>query len=337
MSAAESFRTGGEFKSPDGTYFVAWPPFFPIVLSLLPDAPFVIVIFHTILKCLAGVLLYQISRRLLTSKLLNVTFLLVSLCGVHLTMISVFLWSELLFLVLMLTNFFIAISLDKIKFGLPLLLITGFLLCLQRNAGVFYISGVSLWLLLGDHTQIRKRILHSFALFCFSLSGWLLWINYIDSVSDEFQFSAYRLFENPLYNLHILLTRLGELFITGPPWVLKIASIVVAGSCLYILWPDVIQRQELRLMLIVTVSYFFGLSILGKLDPHELDRLLSVFIPFVYLFVFAAMDKMAGRVSVPTLRFSLIILILWCCYPILRTAENVSLWHNRSCFSVLNK
>jgi hypothetical protein len=337
LSAAESFRSSGEFKSPDGTYFVAWPPLFPMVLSLLPDGAIAVQIFNIILKCIAGVALYDLSTKLIESRPLRIVFLLVSLCGVHLTMISVFLWSELLFLSLMLANFLIAIRLNNFRFSLPLFLITGFLLCMQRNAGVFYVSGVSIWLLLDDQKPFKKRVILALAFSMFSVSGLLIWVNHIHSISDEFQFSAYRLFEDPLHNLQLVLVRLGELFVTGPHWLLKIVSLSLSGTCLYILRTDLTRRPELELALIISSVYLLGLSLLGKLDPHELDRLLSVFVPFVYLIVFAAMDKVAGGMRIQTVQFFLIVVVIWCSYPLLRTARNVSQWHNRSCFSVLNK
>jgi hypothetical protein len=49
------------------------------------------------------------------------------------------------------------------------------------------------------------------------------------------------------------------------------------------------------------------------------------------------MDKVAGGMRIQTVQFFLIVVVIWCSYPLLRTARNVSQWHNRSCFSVLNK
>lgn len=173
--------------------------------------------------------------------------------------------------------------------------------------------------------------------FILSSSGLAAWVFYVHSVSDEFSFSAYRFFEDPTYNLQLILSRIGELFVTGPDWLLTIAAITILFASLLSLRDRMGSVPEIRLIVILVGIYILGLVILGRLDKHELDRLLSICVPFLYLLFFLALDRILQKGGGRLMRVGLIVLALWACYPLLRTWQNIELWHHRSCFSVLDK
>lgn len=337
LSAAQSFRSEQQFRSPDGTYFVAWPPLFPILLSLLTQPEKSIVIFHVIAKIIIGIFLYLMASRLIANKILQGIFIVVCVCGVHLSMISVFLWSELFFLVILFATVFLAIWVRVSHQLMVPFLIAGFLLCLQRYAGIFFVAGVFLWLITDTGMVWRRRVVLSSLFFLISACGLTAWVLYVHSVSDEFSFQAYRFFEDPTYNLQLILSRIGELFVSGPDWLLMMAAIIILFASLLSLRDRIGSVPEIRLVVLLVAIYIGGIAFLGRLDRHELDRLISTCVPFIYLLFFLALDRILQKSTAALIRAGLIVVILWTCYPLLRTWQNIELWHHRSCFGVLDK
>jgi hypothetical protein len=259
------------------------------------------------------------------------------MCGVHLIMISVFLWSELLYLLMLLGAGILAVAVRTSgRYVVPFFL-AGFLLCLQRYAGIFFVAGVALWLITDHGIPFRRRLIISSSYLLVSVSGLAVWVRYIHSVSDEFSFSAYRFLEDPLHNLGYVLGRTGELFVTGPDWLLAGAAVIIAVASLLSLRDRLATLPEIRLVIILLAVYIVGLLMLGRLDTHELDRLLSVYVPFIYLLFFVSLDTVLRKGGSKRLRAGLFIIALWSSYPLARTWQNVELWHHRSCFGVLDK
>jgi hypothetical protein len=194
-----------------------------------------------------------------------------------------------------------------------------------------------LWFLSDKEMTLKKKFAFVAIFATTSVSGLVFWLRYILSVSDEFSFAAYRFLENPQWNAFQILLRMGKLFSVGPDWFLVSVAVLVLGYVAFLLRRDIFQDPKLRLICILLVTYFLGLILLGKLDVHELDRLLSIYVPFVYLLVFASVDRLSRIISKLQVRLVLIVAILWMSYPLIRTWQNAALWHDRSCFSVLNK
>jgi hypothetical protein len=336
LSAARSFSANGEFLSPDGSYFVAWPPLFPLLLSWFSDPLSSWMMINVLVKIAIGILIYLISKRFLTGISIQLVFTLICLCGVHLTLISVFLWSELLFLLLLLVNFLVAVSWKNSVWKLLILLFTGFLLCLQRNAGVFFVAAFFVWILLDDEEPLKQRLWTSLMFAGFSLSGWVLWMLHIHSVSDEFNFAAFHFLEHPFQNAYLISSRIGKLWTFGPEWLTGVVgSLTIGGPC-FILWEEIKKKRNHQLLFLIIIAYTCGLTSLGQLDPHDVDRLISVVVPLLYLLGFMAINKLVGD-QIRRLYIAIAILILWSVYPLSRTAQNARLWHNQSCYGLLHK
>src|SRR5688572_11016985 len=99
LSAAIGFREHGVLTGTDGTPYVFWPPLFPLILSFFKDAPTVMVWINLALSGCVGVLISRLGSRHLTDVRLRTAFLASWMLGIHQLLISVFLWSELIFLV----------------------------------------------------------------------------------------------------------------------------------------------------------------------------------------------------------------------------------------------
>src|SRR5688572_27443379 len=99
LSAARSFREHGVLTGTDGTPYVFWPPLFPLILSFFKDATTVMVWINLALSGCVGVFISKLASRHLTDVRLRTALLASWMLGIHQLLISVFLWSELIFLV----------------------------------------------------------------------------------------------------------------------------------------------------------------------------------------------------------------------------------------------
>jgi hypothetical protein len=338
LSAAKSFRLTGRFLSPDGTYFVAWPPLFPVLLSFFDEPLLFLTFFNLALKIIIGVLLYLLSKQIINTRELRWIFLLVTGCGVHLTMISVFVWSELLFLTLLLASILI---ISQGHFGFWkwfIFVLLGCLLCLQRHVGVLFILPLSIFMLAKkEFGSLAKRAQISVVYILCSLSGTIVWLHYAMGVSKEFSFNAYHFFEDVLYNAELVFSQLGKLFLFGPEMIMILTSIVVLITSVLVVRCDIGSRRVMLLIVLMIGSYLTVIIFLGRHNKYDLDRLLSVIVPLVYLLIFSTMEKLQSRLPARTARIMLVVLLIWSSYPLLRTWQNVQFWHRESCLSVLHK
>jgi hypothetical protein len=82
----------------------------------------------------------------------------------------------------------------------------------------------------------------------------------------------------------LILSRIGKLFIVGPGSVPTTTSLCIRLYAGYILRKEILIRRDLQLLVFVVITNVIGLLTLGRMDLHEVDRLLSVIIPsFMYL------------------------------------------------------
>src|SRR6185369_9930359 len=141
-------------------------------------------------------------------------FLLISMLSVQIAMISVFVWSELVFMALLFLNTLCALKLKQNKSYFYWLLVTGFLACLQRNAGLFWISGVCLWLVLDSSVTLKRRIIESGICFLICSSGLWAWNIYNTFLLPaDFNFYQHRFFVDLFYNLKLTLSTFGKMIV----------------------------------------------------------------------------------------------------------------------------
>lgn len=186
LSSALSFKTSGYFLSPDGSAFTNWPPLFPIFLSLFDSPQDIMIGVNVICKSVIAYCVYALASRYLNSPLGKSLFLLSFFISVHLLLISVFLWSELIFLMLLLIHILMVEGSEKNGWKFSILLISGFLLCVQRNAGLFLVLGIAGWMFFYTEFSLTNR-LKILAYVFFSAVGLFLWhlynVTYVSSDS----------------------------------------------------------------------------------------------------------------------------------------------------------
>ena len=287
---------------------------------------------NIVCKIILVLVLLRIANSFIHDSLLKITFLTASLVGVHIIMISVFIWSELIFMTLIFLNAYCALQVRRRRFFFYGLLATGFLACLQRNAGLFWISGVSIWLMLDTSLPMRARILQSVGCFFVCTSGLWTWNIYNTFfISSDFSFYKHDFFYFAFPNLKSTLGAFGKMITP----LQGIAGMIIGILFfLAVLFKWVLKGKADRntqFFGIVLLCYMLGFLIMpGHLDSFEMDRYFSVVTPIVYLFIMSVVQE--TQQTKATFRIYIYaIVFIWLCYPVARTVSNVSAWHARSC------
>jgi hypothetical protein len=329
LSAAKSFSASGKFLSPDGSYYSYWGPLFPIILSFFKQPQDALVWINVFCKIVIAVALLALANSFIKESVLKIVFLIVSMVGVHMALISVFVWSELIFMMVILLNAHFALSLNKNRSNYYWFLITGFLACLQRDAGFFWMCGVCLWLLLDNSATLKTRIIQSAICFSVCTSGLIAWRVYIHFVMHQSSnFYDYSFFFHAFENVQLVLLTFGKMFfpLNGIPG-------MATGFLFFLLlfWSVLNSTRKTQLLGIIISVYTLGfIALPWQLDVNEMDRYFSVITPLVYLFALSLVDKLQpAKRRVSFLIYTIV--LFWLCYPLTRTFINVKAWHERSC------
>lgn len=327
LSAAQSFGEEGVFNGTDGSPFVYWPPLFPVILSLFANPQTAMVWINMLVSALIGVLISRLAFRQLTTFGLRIGFLIGWMWGVHQLLIAVFLWSELIFLLLLLLFVEFLLKATVSRAALAGAFLVGFMLCLQRNAGLFIVPAAAVWLLLRKDS---RRAPGPAIIILLSVVGGVWWnaSNMFGSVRTEVGELVF--FSSMLNN--VLITTDGLAQSTLPFTIFSIPfAIVIICSPVVLLWPSQRLSDHLLLMALICSFYIAGMAIQFKLDPGDADRYAAVILPFFLLTIFWLLEGIFMRVNNTIGTILLIGMVLWLAYPLLRTARNAVQWHDATC------
>ena len=331
LSAANSFSENGNFLNSDGSYYSYWGPLFPIILSFFKQPENALVWINVGSKIVIALALLGLVNSFINDSILKIAFMIVSMIGVHVALISVFVWSELIFMALILLNAYFALRLNKYSSSYFWFLITGFLACLQRDAGFFWVAGVFLWLLLDSSLTLKARIVQSVLCFFVCTSGLIIWRVYITFVMHQSSnFYDYSFFLHVFENVHPVLLTFGKIFlpfngVTGE-------TIGVLFFLLLLYWCLLKPSRNIQLLGIIIFVYAAGfIALPWQLDVYEIDRYFSVVTPFVYLIVMSMVEKKIQPATRTIRVWVYVIIFTWLCYPLARTFKNTQAWHERSC------
>jgi hypothetical protein len=330
LSAAKSFSESGKFLSPDGSYYSYWPPLFPIILSWWDDAFLALSFINLISKVCIAIVLFWLSITFFEKTFYRIIFLIVSMLSVYITLISVFVWTELLFLALILLNAYFALNRHKQRF-FYWLLVTGFLLCVQRNAGLFWISGVCLWMVFDQKSTFSKNILKTLLFFLVSTSGLWAWNIYNTFfLPADFSFYKHSFFQDWTYNMMLITKTHANMIV---PVHNTITILLVSGSVIAFLFYKLKNNGDRKVLFFIStwVMYTMGYSVMVKLDVYEMDRYFSVMIPIIFLVLIFCAEKVSRGVSPKVQMALMVVMSCWLVYPLIRTVKNVQFWHDRSC------
>lgn len=332
LSASQSFKTDGSFRSPDGSLYTYWPPLFPATLSIFDSPEHAVPWLYSVATILISLLSILILNRILESNLYKVIVFLLTLTSVQFMMISVFLWSEMNFLLLVLCATYCALNLKKAGPYFIGLLVFAFLMCIQRNAGVFILAGVCCWILLDKTLSLRIRIGKSLILFLVGISGLVAWNIYLSyGIDSGFYFYKHEFFIHTLENFSTLSAMLVRIFVPVSGWAASTMGVLLLVALIY-----QISRSTPVVQLIgfILLFYWLGLVCMFRLDEYDMDRFLSVVIFFIYLLVFEWVEKQFQRRSPSAQVVMGTILMLWMVYPAYRAVTNLQQWNKGSCMKV---
>ncbi len=333
LAASKSFIGSGKFIDADGHGFLFWPPLFPILLSILAEKvlPWVhiLVNFAILLSLLRLIKTTVLSRGL---QLLSFAFVALS---VHLLLISTFLWSELfsvLFEVLFVYHLFLSKHQTR---NLYYAMLFGFLLCLQRNAGIFIVFGGCIWLLL-EQSKLQFSKALKFGLI--TISGSFIWNIYvwIFKEHEQFDFSV-NLFQHALANANALIHAVAYSFIpvnatyAVVPFLAIVILLVKNKKLIGARGSDLLLYSLLIATYLVCVLIVLVVNIAGfPVEFGEADRFISVIMPLLTLLIFRLLDEVTRLFGTPRLKLALFVFMaFWLVYPAARMINNSLQWHRK--------
>ncbi|MDX2301412.1 MAG: hypothetical protein NW226_01375 [Microscillaceae bacterium] len=346
LHAAQDFAQGESMHNKNGSPYIERVPLFPILLSFLGDSKTLLASWINLLSLLLSLgIFFWLANEHIQSATIRVFFGLSLSFSTPLFLVGNFLWSEALFLAFLSLHFhFYALYLRSEKF-LYILGMAGvaFLFCLQRNPGIFFVAGMVLVLLIQD--DFIRSLKLSAVYLVIALSGWFWWSYHCYTIGGTDYHPTLRvLFQDVPGNLILHLTALTNWFMpTFFSFTLKILIFSGIALVLWLVWENFkenlvnYQAQFIRGIFFVSLFYLLCMVILERTVLEEVERYEALNYPALMLVAFVGMDLLWRNLGIKSsLRTVLLIgLVLWSLYPVVRSLNNVQLWHNNQCRQVL--
>jgi hypothetical protein len=176
LYAAQTLRQSGQLLTPEGVLYQAWPPLFPVVLSLI-GAPGPVIWLNGIAMLGSLIAWSVVGKQVLPPRRIWALPLLLAL-GSPTLVVSKFIWSEPLFNILWASYFMLLLTWLR-RGGKALGLLTTFVGCLmplQRIVGAFLLVGISIGLAWsGKGKLVRPSRWAQIVHFIGAISGLALW------------------------------------------------------------------------------------------------------------------------------------------------------------------
>jgi hypothetical protein len=336
VAAAQSFAEKGILLDQYGKIYTNWTPLFPILLSIFADKA-VIWAKYLHLFSLLGTVFFSLllSEKLIENQRMKWLFALSITFSTPLLLISSFLWSESVFvflLSLLLYNVYIFLEKPTNK-NLIIIILLSNLLYLQRNAGLFFIVGIGIFLLKKD---FRKALIYGI----FSLISFLAWqsrnlffvVNTLDFRNNVFVVSGT---ESLIYMADVVsLWLLPNLF---PLWLRLFFLGIFLLLMGYLLFKTLKNNHSklkidfIILLLIIFSTYILFMLALRMNVEEENERYLAPLHAIFLLLFFTFLDLASKQWKPNFTKIICIFLVLWLAYPAVRSLKNVTLWHTNFC------
>jgi hypothetical protein len=247
-------------------------------------------------------------------------------------MISVFVWSETVFLLLFslyllhLYGFFR--NAKRSHFWLATFF--GFLMLLQRNAGIFLFTGISLsWLLNGFRFGKESKPTRWFLIHCLLVVfGFAVW-NTSRIVIGNRPDVIWNVMEwmSPATNLSLILYELSSNWVPRilPPVLIYLVSALLLIFTGFIAYLKPAAHSFVRLLWITLISYLTTWLIMLP-NADEVSRYLSVVLPVFYFLVYYALAKFSDQIPLYARWFLSVLILFSLAYQILRVVYNALRW-----------
>lgn len=305
------------------------PPLYPIILSFLLDSEGYISIkfFHYLLGLSLFFIWDIISFDILKNKRQHLLFMVLLSISTNMVMISVFIWSELLFFAL----FSLVILIVKKYIGagniywILLSIIPAFLMLIQRNAGIFLISAFYFSIIALKSVPLKQLKIIGLS-YLLSISGFLIWNVQRILMEDRTHIIAELLpYFTPAKNYMLTVNEIGAIFYPSLllfPFSIFFTTVVLVMLCYFIF--KLADSLFLKI-LFLSVLLYLSIWIIIPGDPSEMGRFISVVSPILLLSIVKGLsfgfEKMKFHAYFKSLIFSIIIL-----YSVFRVTNNSLLW-----------
>ncbi|HOE12572.1 MAG TPA: hypothetical protein PLQ35_12350 [bacterium] len=315
ISAANNLADGNGLVEYDGIPQVSWPPLYACLLALLSLASIPIPsgarVIHAILFAVILFCSGEIFRRHCRSRWLVLFAIFMLSVSYSLVSISICMWSEPLFIVLLLLTVLLIPSCfrrQSIRRLLAVSLLTA-LFCLQRYIGVTLALTISAIILAyWPESSRRKRVVLSVGFLivsCFPLVLYLIRNYMLTSTLTGYRGSS----PNTLYdNIHYLLDGISIWFIPVeiPLWIREVLLLLFGGAAgihiLYKIWQG--RRsptRDVQVPVMALFTWIYILTLVALSTTVAFQRianrfLLPIYVFVVFLFVKSA-DDLLGHYS----------------------------------------
>jgi hypothetical protein len=328
-AASRSFIEDGTLKAVDGGSLTFWPPLFPVILSLFSESTFHL--FHSLCFISTLFFVYLYIKKAINKNIGLVT-LSITILSVYPFLMSSFLWTETIFSLLLFSGLFYYLTWlkDKTKNNNLFLSVALFcLMCLQRNAGVFIIIGLSIYWL--SHF-IQKRnwsiLLKMASLHLLIVMPNIVWnLNQKIFNTTDYNFSSRPFVIDFFNNLETLSIELIRFFI---PYKVdsNFALTILLG--IIILWIASTHNRK-ALHYYVMTFYILLFLLLPKFEFSEVGRFLAPIFPIIILQLVLLSKHVLSKFYSRKMKVGILTIItLILLYNIARTTKNVGQWHYRS-------
>ncbi|MDH5475378.1 MAG: hypothetical protein OEX22_06785 [Cyclobacteriaceae bacterium] len=336
MAGSASFANSLSLIDNDGDFYLFWTPLFPVILSFFKFFGVQYYWVNLIVSVFSSLVIVNISKRTIQHFWIRILYLVFTLIGVHFLLISSFLWSELIFLLLVVTFVSELQRSQENRKSFYYAIVIGFFMCLQRNAGLFIAFGAVIWLFMNEENWPHKIL--KLLVFFFSVSsGLLIWNVYVWVLvpHEHFDFSK-ELFQHAVLNVNSLAHVLIKTFL---PTHYFSVPILIAVFWLFVkfLKNEMNKDSLLQLIFIISVIYLFFLNLVVVInvagytvDYGEADRFISVIMPFWGLLFFKSFENTYVKQKFSVKKLMVILIIAWMIYPLGRTVKNTIQWHQIS-------
>ena len=326
FSAAENWAKSGQLLDHQGNVYANWPPLYPWLLSLgVPNMLSFALWLHGF-ALLASV--YFFNRCLpekLSPAIRNAALLSYALYA-PLLACSIYLWSEVVFMAVLMAAF-AAFQRKEKPAMLVAYIIAANLMCLQRNAGIFFIAAWTLsHLFTAQPLQLKIRtIAIQGSLASMTFIAWqlrnFLWVTQAQDFRQNIALVS--LPESIRLSLSAMSTWLLPLQL---PESFRLGLFLLAIIALTLAAIHSRNRLQMNISLLLTIGcYLAGTWALRMNIPSENDRYFLPLFPFFLLLIINILHQY-NKIIIP-------LLLSICIYQTARGVKNTYQWHQRTAAS----
>lgn len=337
LSAAKTFKTSGMFIGTAGNYYTQWPPLFPLILSLFDDPLNAMAYVQFICKVIIGLVTLFLANQFLSNVIVKIIFLLGVWLSVHMLMISVFLWSEIIFMTLYMIHLYVSLNLGKKAVYYYLMILFGIFLCLQRNAGLFLVCSTAVWMLVDNSLVIDKKYFKAVVYIALCTLSLFCWYYYnIIFMPGSKPYYEREFFAHTLMNIEMILSALSHAFFPFRGSVAVVTGLVIFGVFATGCYQYFRISGAVMLLVLSIAIYTLGFLPVPNLDIHEMERYFTIILPVFLVLMLLFIERLTAKSST-WLTIAVLCLSLWVTYCVVRTGKNALQWHEMSCNRVSNK